>query len=504
MKKIEILGCGLLLSSFFIYFVAAVYPSVDEFTFGYLRPVLTVQTTGIVGFQANYPGYNVYMMAIHTIGNIPYDVIPTVPVVVIPIILLIIASFRKICAQELIYIPIVAAYLVGELSPATSTSPHHVGFALLFLIILTSILYSQAPAGNRKKLMAIMFIAVVSINFVSFTETAIALIFLAIFLLLQRADILRGIKIDKRALLALVLFAAFFTLLFNQYLYSAVLPALHATDPASFLGFDKLLRRVSPQSADVLSSFYLVSPPVLTFTHLLTYLLLTTCFALCCYVVFKKYAKRTALSLGEVSFLSLSGAGLFALFFYVILGLANIAYLTIAIFVGYGVIYQMPSKAIKRFVVVSIVVLFLLNGVATAERINNNFYSQNRGSVDYLNAPSGWFLHYDGGQRFATDLLTENYYKFYKTSRGLLLPDALSLSSSDVKTILNLNTVKNSSTATSSQLYMMNYREGSIKIYGPWDVFAPWSDSRQTISNNSNLSKIYSSGDVEIMAKRAR
>jgi len=499
------------ISIIFLNFTFLHYPSVDDFTFGGLKYVESIDFAGSIDiFSNNTPGYYVYNYIIWKICNIPAQDTVMLPFQILPITLLLMLILRRTNAKNIICCSILLIYFTSDYAPISTWFVHTMGFILfLTLIAISTMKVKSISRKKRRQYDIALIIVILALNFTSYKLTFISIVFM---ILLQIGMIYsasyckhdhpgKSIKSGAHCDIKIIIFALIFVSFFNHFIYDTFLPVLNAySDFSTSSGFEKTFFTRSQELGDPLWEYYFQSPGHLIQLHTIWLGLLMGGLGYFAMKVMRKVVKRASFSFEENLILAIFGASTLMYMIYNLLGLSDMQFLILSGFIAYAQIFGSIGHDKKKVIGVTILVFLLLNASIGYERIKYDYSSAQRdsNSFEYLNVPSTWIaknlIVEPIATRTVTDTLTYTYasYKaervfeseFYKKFQILTRDDIMALLGqaedsnryfSHLVTNHNLNRfqILGWETFKSEQVYKdldngvpdLVYTSGSIRVY---------------------------------------
>lgn len=504
-----ILLVSIVMIGFFIFH----YPAFNDFIFGNMDNSYLIQKSAHVA-KFNVPGFDVFNTELALISNIPYTILPSLPIPLIPTSLIffcllwILYKFKRSLDEVFIFI-LALIYLLSDYSTAFVWSPHVAGISLL-LMLLFLIVKRIKPDEEKKKIdgpvSLLIIITLISLNFISYKLTFLALtlmIFLHLLNVYQdKTNFKSPYPFKKTNFTQLILIGSIVALYFNEFFYRTFLPTILEPSETEFSSaniFAKLLHSFSKVTTDSLSPYYFKNLTQLTYANtffLSTILIIVSFVVILCII---KLIKREKYSYQEFVFSSLimSTACLFLI--YAGLGLPDFGIITIAAFIGFLILKDkliFKDKTKKLFIGVLITIIIVSTFATGVIRITNNVYSEqrdNNGFV-YLNYPSKWIISY-GDIITKSDILSESYFSLIRSQEGSKKKVTV-LSNNEFLEIINENEINKSSLINSNVI--INKKIDRFYLSG-WNVMNGWKNMEQEINNNNHLNIVYTSGNVDII-----
>lgn len=506
----------LLVLTFFIFFLLVINPSISEFDYWHMTNAIITEKSGFVNMQdLDLEGLNAFYMIIvyfAVVSNVSYDILPSLPLMALPLILLLIAIFKNMCNEDkkkyhYISLSLVLIYVTQSSFPRFGLFPHNVGFILFLVIVLLSLYLHNCK--NRQTVSLLIIVTMISINYISYKLTFYIILFIISMSIISEYYVRRRSSM-QRPFAVVALIGIIFTLSFNQFVYHNFLPKItSASEVRSSWGIEKLLSLSNffRNPEDPLSEYYLSTPLEIKYSYLFWLVIIMISIILCTIHIFKKFLKRKNFLIGEKVIFGLIISSALILIVYNALGLADLSFLVFTGIVGYVMISQL-SRNYKRFVLIGILLLLVLNVYSNVEAVRNNFYmgQKDENYFQYINPISEWYFKHvtnDIRKHTGTDVLTRGYFLkeiaidniSYKYNPELLSREQMLLL---LKPDINL-IEKNPDFIYYDFRFIINYRERPFFSIGGWDSFNSWSYYKKNIEMNRYIDSIYSSGDVDIV-----
>ena len=500
MKK----GISLLILVFVVFstFFILNYPSVDDFIYGNMQHSLNIEKSGVIT-NYNVPGFDVLNTAISLLCNIPYTLLPTIPFQLLPIILLLLATLTLLAKEieinkNIIYI-IAGVYLLSGYAMAYIWSSHICAMLIILTLIFITTLRLKDETQYHFQTSIIFIIGIISLNFISYKLTFIALtffVFIEIFNLIESKSFKNYPKNANLSYIVLIGFV--FTLYFNKFIYNSFIPSVvnpSASEFSSPLLFDKLFKSFSRDINNPLSIYYSTTPHLISYMTIMFLVCVTIILLICSVILISKFIQKKKFSVPEKIFSSMILSTLILSIIYAKLGLPDFGLLVITTFFGYILILQLKKYNKLKIIALFILVLMLLATlISDYQRIEDNFYENQRDSESfhYLDYPSNWLIfNMNSNSRIESDVLTVNYFSLIESASGKKISYKQIISQENILNILQNKKFDN------HYLFIFNNKINHFSSEG-WHVFRSWSNYQNEIQDNDNLNMIYTSGDTEI------
>lgn len=504
---------ALLFLWFSIFYLLVINPSISEFDYWHMASAKIIEKTGFIDMDKGkeFPfilsegliSFYTFIISMALVSNISYDILPSVPLMSLPLIFFLIAILKNICDNKekcyLISLVLVFIYITQSSFPRFGLFPHNVGFILFLAVILLTIYVDKNK--NRHAASLLLIITMISLNFMSYKLTFYMIVFI-IFMSI----------VNKRSFVLIALISIIFTFSFNKFLYNTFLPTMKmASDLRSSFGVEKLFSLLSNKLRnpnDPLSEYYLNTPIEIKYAYIFWLLIVIIGLILSTAYIIKKYIKREKFSVGDNIVLGLNVSSISIFSIYNILGLADVSFLIFTGIVGYIIVFQFRSKNYKRLVLVNILLLLVLNIYANIETVHYDHYigQKDKNYFQYMNPVTKWYFRYitnDFKNHTVTDVLTRGYFMKEVVKNNISDNYHPELFSRDHISLLlkpeNVLIEKNSDFKFYEIRSIVNYREEPYFSIGGWDNFNSWSNYKKIIEANKYVKNIYSSGDVDIL-----
>src|SRR6266566_2976159 len=226
MKTSEKLGVALVVVSVFNYFLLVVYPSVSDFDYWLMRAAIDVQTQGHVSVLEGTAGFYVETVALSRLSGIGYDVIPTLPLQLFPLVFIGLALYKRMTSRGVVYLPLALLYLTSiGYSTAFTWVSHDIGLLLVMCCMLLVLIRGDASQSSPRIATSIaIIILLISLNFMSYKLIFVALVFLTVLRFLEggRNSSAPGEPTDPRSrVVTLALIGTVLVLVYNGFFYAS-------------------------------------------------------------------------------------------------------------------------------------------------------------------------------------------------------------------------------------------------------------------------------------------
>lgn len=502
MKKIRAyLLTVILLLAFILYFILKIYPTMGEdFDYYHIAITVSVENSNHINSTTANPGFYLITIFLVKICNIPVDITPLLPILLIPSFIFYIIILRRLTKNKLIYlmIPIILITKVGSMP---LWYPHSVGEILWLLVIFLVIFRGETQTKNQMIASSlILIIAIIAENYISYKLTFLMLAFIVSIEMIDRLNRLnkhtsssRRMRLQYIALIGIV-----FTLAFNIVIYKHFLPRMRFLSDVYSSGIGKLILPFNLDKNDPLSEYYFRTPLEIRYLNTIWLIVIFISLFICITILNHKFIKKISFSLGEKTFFALMLSSCFIFIIYIILGYPEIYYLVFSGLVGFTIIIKC-RKNIRKIVTISILILLALNFYGHAYSISNDFHfgQRDQNYFQYMEPASNWYIKYGTNLTTATDVFTYGYIWTELAKGNMSLPKKLSEYTRGE--VLYLLGNRNVDSKDIDYLFIINYREQSFYIRN-WDRLDSWSNYRLIIETHPNLNTVYSSGDIVIYA----
>src|SRR3972149_839356 len=483
-----------------IFFFLFVYPDIDDFSYYHMAIAINIAKFGNIDMDQVNTGFYVFTSILQFMTNISYESLPTIPLLSLPIIFLLISIFRFFFKNKNIFVIIaIMIYLTQSLNNRYGLFPHDVGLTLLLLAIF-SCLYFGRRLKNKKVISILLVTIIISANFISYKTTSLILVFILVLLYLEINED-RNLKLELRPIF---LTGIVFIFSYNKWLYNNFVPSLiHSNEFASSTGIGKLLLEFFYTKQDDISRFFFHRPYEITIFHTIWMIVIFINLLLLGRFLIKKILKNIKLSIEEKIIISIGISGILVLIIYTSLGFAEIGTIVLVGLIGYGITYDIN----KKFIIISLITLLLLNFGINIVANNSGYYGgqKDQNNFLYISPLFNWYNGHVNNSRnnvAVMDIFTGGYFKKEYSKLDTYKPIAI-FSRDRVLMILDpynySQLIKENPTIVSYNVYdIVNYNEHYFTING-WDLFKSWSNYRKDIDENPYFKKIYSSGDIDVL-----
>jgi len=493
----------------FLSFLILHFPSVDDFTFGSLKYVESIEITGFVDVSSNnVPCYYILNYIIGKLCNLPGQDIVVLPFQIIPLILILISILKQINPKFLTCCGVVLIYFTSDYAPISSWFVHIVG-SIYFLLLITIVMkgIKTQSSNSRRPYDILLIIVILALNFMSYKLTFVSIAFMIlaqmglVYSMSRRQDHSRKYILSKfYSNYGTIFFALILVLFFNHFVYDTFFPVLNAySEFSSSSGIEKMFSARLQDPNDPLSEYYLQSPGYLAQLHVLWIGLLIGGLSYFGIKTMRKMVRKNPISFEESIVLSLLGATVLTYIIYNLLGLSDMQFLVLTGFIAYAQIFKGISPDKKKIICAVVLIFLLLNVSIIYEQIKYNYSPAQRDSnfFEYLDAPSAWVVKFlvaeSDTTRCVTDTLTYTYISYHaeRVIEDNIYERLQILSREDIISI-----IRPAGTSNNEFDYLVaNYNLMKFQILG-WERFKSESVYKKLDSGISDL--IYTSGPVNI------
>lgn len=501
----------LLTFGFIALILMTTYPTVDDFIFSNISNAVKAGRDGYFDAGSDpFPGFTASIIILYEICKIPYEVLMTLPLLLISFVLLFLAILKR-SIGGFVY-PLIAVVCLLHFCMRPVLFCHTQGLLLLLVIVLLTFLRMEHP-NQQFRTSILIIILLLSLNFVSYKLIAFSMFFICslyIFEIFEKKFVIHSDVISYRfGVIALV--GLTFVLTFNQFFYKSFIPAIRKFE-SPLLGVEKLISLFfTKQRYDPLSEYYFRGEVGHAPLYIAWMIIIGILLIMCATVIFKKIISREYLSIKEKIILSFGVSAGFILIIYTRLGLAEMGYIILTGLFGCGVLLTINSKHCRLFTKSSAFLLFLLSisMLILASQNGDHGGQKDMGHFRYLISPAKWYLRhveYTGNvyPDTSTDVLTSGY--LWKTALSENKSKAYRPAVFSSKELLFILEPDGHPLQTDGRvqryvqhIYIINYKEKHFSIMG-WDIINSWSKYKYRIISNPYLNIIYSSGWIDTCA----
>lgn len=495
-----------LVFGFIAVILITTYPTVDDFIFTNISNAVRAGNVGHFDVGSDkVPGFTASIIILYEICKIPYEFIITLPLLLIPFILVFLAILKR-CGGY-VY-PLVAVVCLFHFCKHPVLFCHTIGLLIALMIVLLALLRME---NNNQQfgISVLIIIMFISLNYMSYKLMAFSIFFISFLFIIEIYEKKYVINSDAQSdtiryhFGTLAFICLTFVLSFNQFFYKSFIPTLQKFE-SPLLGIEKIFSRFfSNQVYDPLSMYIFRgeighAPLYIAWMAIIAILLI-----ICTVVIFKKIILRQNLSSNEKTILSFGVSAGLMFVIYTRLGLAEINYIILTGLLGCGVLLTVNSKRLRQFAKSCAFFLCALSiSMFILAAQSGDFGGQKDvGHFRYLVSPAKWYARHAGYidnvyPNTYTDVLTSGY--FLKTALSDNEPKAHQPAVFSNKELLFLLEPYENPPQTrgSDNFYIINYKERRFAIMG-WYTINSWSKYKHRIISNPYLNIIYSSGWID-------
>jgi hypothetical protein len=492
----------LFIFGFLAIILITTYPTVDDFIFSNINNAVRVASNGHFDAASDrVPGFTSVLVILYEICNIPYEVLVTLPLLIISFVLVFLAILKR--SRNSLY-PLIAIVCLLYFCMRPILFCHTIGLFMLLVIVFLALLRMENP-NHQFATSILIIVMLISLNYVSYKLTAFGISFISVLYLIEvfeKKIIHLDVDAKNHRFGILAIIGLIFVLSFNQFFYNSFIPTLQKFE-SPFLGIEKMFSLFfTNQSYDPLSIYYFKgeignAPLYIAWMAIIGILLI-----MFVVVIYKKIVLREYLSNNEKITLSFGASAGLIFIIYVRLGLAGMGYIILTGLLGCGVLLTVNSKHLRLFAKSSSVLLLAISISMLILASQNDDYGGQKdiGHFRYLKSPAKWYVRYaeyDANiyPKTYTDVLTSGYY--WKTALSENKSNTYRpavFSSNELLFLLDPNgNPYRIREANSQNVYIINYKLRRFAIMG-WHNINSWSKYRTKIISNPYLNIIYSSG----------
>jgi len=505
----------LLFSLLFILFFT--FPSLDAFAYFNSLDVNSIENTGNFNvISHSIPGFIILLVTISKICLISYDVLLTLPILIIPIILFLFIILKRIVDNIFICAILVLIYLTFISGSIYTLFCHNIGLVLLLSVIFLAFLQLQSFDKDifKKILIFMLFIVlIISTNFTSYLQTFCIISFLIGLQLIRWIESSQSRSKSRNIqFLMIALIGTVFVLTFNQFFYNEFIPFFRLSlESPSIAGFEKLLSFLFTLPTDPLSAFYRTIPSQITYSYIFSLIFILFSLVISGIIFIYRIIKKRKFIVSEAIIFSLCFSFGLLFIIYFILGQIIIYLIFLLGVLTLGFLFQHTSKS-RKIIIVSIMFLILISNTyrdVEVTRIDNVSISGQKDSnfFRFMVPSSKWYINYivnaentSGFDNKSTDILTAGYFTFEGLKEKKLIHNYLNIfSKNDLLFLLKSEIVINSD--INNSIFIINYKLSEFSTKD-WKTYNSWSNYKSNIQKNENLNIIYSSGYIDICTKK--
>lgn len=495
--------------SFISYYLYIHFPVIgDGFDYWHMATSINIEKSGSIRDVRANAGYYVLATMVSQITSIPYDNIPTLPLLAAPILLLIAVLLKELMgnttdSSSLIISLVMLVFITRFENRSDFTFwGHGLGFLLFLLCIVLCL-----KEDNRVKRSICLIVVIISVNYVSYKFTFLTILFL---LLLQIVEWYKDFRINRKIIqsrfINLFLIGIIYVLTFNKLFYQSFIPKMRMASEYTMSGIEKLILTftTNSNSLDSLSSFYYRTPIDIRISNTL-WLLLIVIFMLLIIFYYLKKIKNQFLSSKDAVYLALLLSSIALLFIYSHLGIFDIRLIVFSVIIGVVVLY-INKKNKKKLIITILLLLLPLNMYIAIRNIENNFYSGMRDiiSLKYLSASTEWYMNYltynssNISESNLTDVFTGGYISKEIAKKSDNLEGVPGIFSHDDMLFLYKSEVKQNKNSA----YVINCQLDRV-LADNWETFNTWVNYKLLLDSNIFINLLYNDENVAIYRNKA-
>jgi hypothetical protein len=494
----------ILIFGFFAVILLTTYPTVDDFIFSNISNAVRAGNVGHfdVGFD-KVPGFTASIIILYEVCKIPYEILLTLPLLLIPFVLVFLAILKR--SGGYVY-PLIAVVCLLHFCKHPVLFCHTIGLLMLLIIVFLAFLRME-NTNQQFSISVLIIIMFISLNFMSYKLTAFSIFFVSFLYIIELYEKKFVVQSDAHSDIiryrfgTLALICLTFVLSFNQFFYKSFIPTLQKFE-SPFLGIERIFSRfMTNQIYDPLSVYFYKGEMGHASLYITWMAIIGILLIICIVVIFKKIILRENLSINEKTILSFGAAACFIFIIYTRLGKAEIGYILLTGLLGCGVLLTIDSKRCRFFANSSVFLLFLLS-ISMFILASDYGGQKDMGHFRYLMSPAKWYVSHakyaeDVYPNTYTDVLTSGYFLKVALSENEQKAYRPAVFSSKELLFL-LEPYENPlHTEESENFYIINYKERRFAIMG-WDTINSWSKYKHKINSNPYLNIMYSSGWIDI------
>ena len=505
-RKTKFKACLILIFLSFFYFLLIHYPSVgDAFDYWHMARAMNIQNTGYVSGDQSNLGYYIIISFLSIISNISYEFIPMLPLLLIQfalILIIVIGITSESQSQPSFSVQVLILIYLTRFCSFTIWA-HGLGF-LLFISLFYTLFLIYKKNSDPIGLSIISIILLISLNYVSYKMTFLAIaliIFFQIYIILFFGRMTQNSKTDisrrRQSLFSLSLIGIIHILTYNFIFFKFFLAKARINLELESTGIDKLIFRIYGFIPEPISEYYFRED----FNVICAYGILAGVLILCLSFVMinltKRYIYKDLFRLSDIAFLSLITASAVLIIIYIFFGYFEIGLIFFCGVMAFPLFSEISRRNSASIVTVIVIfILFFSHSYAIVESLNDNLYiGQDVNQLQYLSVPAQWIIShayfdvktdvFTGG--FMTMELTKLHWKHMLSDNTLE-----SFSHEDMVYLFNLSHVEQR-----NKLFIFNNKLKRFSALD-WEVFAGWRKHNKILKSNSNLNYIYSTDYINI------
>lgn len=473
-----------------------IYPAVLDFYYINLAPYTEIIENHRVNiFGTGIGGTQIQTLILIETTGLSYFTLKSAPFLLLPLFFMLVSIFRSLI-EDPYSVFLTISILLPFASPGLFVlGCHELGFVLYLTFILTIILnYKKSLDWCSTSIIGITVI--VCINFISYKNDALIILFLLFFcvlLMLMRIKERRNLPL-KHAYMPLIGLIMAFGL--NTYFYSTFTPYLEQSEFEN-MGIFKIVSIGS--SANLLGDYLHKTPDCLLYIGILRNILIITVLGAILVIIIWRTMRRIDPTYLDLIFLSALFAGASILTIYTILGTSTIFYVVFSGYLGICLLNKY-LKASFNWSKAIIYILLLLGLIYMIAIVGSGYYMGHKGpdEFQYLAFPTLWLgnhIEEDSNQHIKSDVLTIGYISYHSPKQDILVNYPKTYFTVDEATqLIQQNSQKKS---THNTYFVLNNKLHYFAIER-WYHIKSLSNYRFDIQKSHNFDILYSTGFVNI------
>lgn len=469
--------------------IALVYGSASEYIF---KNIAFVKKYSLIGhipdfepllnnLPVPFPGYYAIGITIVEVCKISPDVLPFIPISVVPFTLSLYIFLRRITNDWCLTTAIIAIFVTyGWVNPITFY-PHELGGVLFLLVVYATTKYLNMP---ESRWLFIVFLILSGIYYISYKAMFWTIIYLILLLLYiyTHSNHKKNLKLIWSTLIYTLVIVLSNNFLYNTFLQLYIFNEAAITNSGLDLILAKL-RSLFNRSEDEFSKLVFTTPSIIAKISMAKLVIITSAIGLYLYIfVFKNLSKRN-IDTSNFMIFSIIIIGVINLLIYNLIGYFDITLLIYAGILSFSTLFIRYKKIIFAF----ILILLVMNISQFVLVDPHDFEYKDENHFKYLIASAKWYkIH---GTTAKADALTQGYYLMATIDSNTKINTILRMRLDDVLFLIGIKSRKEYSDWC---MYIVNHRESKLTL-DDWKVIKNcFNIYIDLINNNNKIDKIYS------------
>lgn len=486
-----------------LFFFVSYYPTpTDVYDYWHILVLIKTDRLGHINTEY-YPnvGYYVLTLIVSQIAEIPYDIITSLPLQAVPLIFLLLAIISNITKNDSHYLLFSLSISIAYLTRFDGQNSlgwwcHGIGW-ILFLTMLFAAYIRIDNKNEGWPVSLVLILCIISINFISYTMTFLALAMLFFLEIFQK----------KMNSWIIILIGFINVLAFNHFLYGHFIPIVRISSELessirTFFG--------APHNS-ILKEYRFNIPSDIRYLNDIWYLFISIVIFVLVLILFIELIQRQSWSNEECIFLSLFLATSLRILVYAIVGTFYILPLVPCGIFGLVILYtKRKNKLIHTTFIISIIFIFILINLHNTIRLNDICYYEGMNEYnynEYMYGPCNWYINriINNNNQIhnppASDVFTAGYFAKEFAKENLTSAwDPKLFSANHAYYILEYNDSNFSRLTLDDDPIILNYNLN--RVWGErWISLRSWRYSTNRIKWNPYLDEIYYSGHISIFLR---